>query len=592
MSLYVEQAGLTSAAAGLAAAGTQLAALAATPVIHAPLAGDEVSSSAAARLSEHGQVLASRAADAAAVLRSAVAAVHAVRGSFEQMDQVNAAALTSLGSARAGSTPAFTPATPSDALAAEVPILPSAARDGEALATLMEQGQSQAGQGFVAACGTLGAGFRAAATAARAAQSSVTESLQGHTSKELSSALQRFAGWAESMATHSSAVAQVASSHAQRFQTAQQRTPTTQEFSDTKRKLAEAQRLNQRFGGAYSGAVTALQTQVVNLHKQAKVSAAGYHIGELPATPPPPPPVTPVVTGSAPQQPGSPAGQSQGSTAPTAGGRSSVAGGDAGTGTPADAGAEAGHAEAGLGPDGELLGTGDDPLAAVAGLGGEGMDGEAGGMAAALPSMLSGVLGGIVGAVTGIPAQVGQQVQSMASQAGQVVQGLASSLNEPELGDFDASASTPGLLGGPISGGSGGGGGGTEPAAGSTSLPAVGGGMLAAGGGGTGATVPMSGAAAAPPAAAGAGGGGMPMMPMMPMAGMGGAGGGTRAVKEPDKAIHLPGQANSELVKGEVQRRDKAVADDPTGEKRRTATAAPTVTTRRRIALPKDQDDE
>ena len=591
MSLYVEQAGLTGAAAGLAAAGTQLAALATTPLAHAPLAGDEVSNSAAARLSEHGQVLASRAADAAAVLRSAAAAVHAVRSSFEQMDRTNATALTTLGgSAGAGSTPAFTPAAPSNAVAVEVPIMPSTARDGEALAALMEQGQSQAGQGFVAACGTLGAGFQAAATAARAAQATVSESLQGHTSTELSSALKRFGGWAESMATHSSAVAQIAGGHAQRFQTAQSGTPTTREFSDTKRKLAEAQRLNQRFGGAYSGAVSALQTQVVNLHKQAKVSAAGYHIGELPATPPPPPPVTPVVAGAAPQQPGSPAGQSPGN-APTAGGHAGGGGGDAGTGNPVDGGAEAGSAGAGLGPDGELLGMGDDPLAAMAGLGEDGMEGQAGGMAAALPSMLSGVLGGLVGAVTGIPAQLGQQVQSVASQAGQAVQGLTSGLNEPDLADFDSSVHTPGLLGGPISGGSGGGGGGTGPAAGPPSLPAAGGGLLAAAGG-PGAAVPRTGATRAAPAAAGAaGGGGMPMMPMMPMAGMGGAGGGTRAVKDPDKTIHLPGEANSELVKGEVARRDKAVADDPTGEKKRAATAAPTVTTRRRIALPKDQNE-
>jgi hypothetical protein len=86
-------------------------------------------------------------------------------------------------------------------------------------------------------------------------------------------------------------------------------------------------------------------------------------------------------------------------------------------------------------------------------------------------------------------------------------------------------------------------------------------------------------------------GGGMPMM-MPPMAGMGGQGGGTRAVKDPDKNIHLRGEPNTELVKGEVQRRETALADDPIGEKKRAAAAAPsttTVTSRRRIELPKDQ---
>jgi hypothetical protein len=81
----------------------------------------------------------------------------------------------------------------------------------------------------------------------------------------------------------------------------------------------------------------------------------------------------------------------------------------------------------------------------------------------------------------------------------------------------------------------------------------------------------------------------MPMM-MPPMAGMGGQGGGTRVVKDPDKNIHVPGEPNAEMVKGEVQRRETAVADDPIGEKKRAPAAAPsTVTSRRRIELPKDQ---
>jgi len=115
--------------------------------------------------------------------------------------------------------------------------------------------------------------------------------------------------------------------------------------------------------------------------------------------------------------------------------------------------------------------------------------------------------------------------------------------------------------------------------------------MLAAGAP-EGAATPIIGASPAAgiaPAAATGMGGGMPMM-MPPMAGMGGQQGGARTVKDPDKNIHVPGEPNTEMVKGEVQRRETAVADDPLGEKKRAAATAPlTVPARRRIELPKHQ---
>jgi hypothetical protein len=51
----------------------------------------------------------------------------------------------------------------------------------------------------------------------------------------------------------------------------------------------------------------------------------------------------------------------------------------------------------------------------------------------------------------------------------------------------------------------------------------------------------------------------------------------------------MPAEPNSEPVKGEVVRRDTAVADDPTGENIRKPPVSVSVSSiRRRIDLPKD----
>jgi hypothetical protein len=588
--LYVNDAGLTGVAGQLAAQAQRLAALAATPPVHSPLAVDEVSSSASARLTEHGAVMASRAADAAEVMRSAATAVQEMAAAYGQMDRNNATTMSLQGGPGGGVTPTFSPAVTTNLAVPDVPIVAAPFRDGETSAAMMENGSSQAGSAFVSSCQRYGAAFSSSAAAARAAQAAVDESLEGHTGPRLSAALQRYAMWADSMRSHTDTVATAADGHGQRFDTAQHDTPRTQAFTSKKRELTNAQMLNQRYVGAYSGVVSKLQSDLASLHSQAGFASANYHIGELPAAPPPPPPVTPVVESTGPG--GQPANDSAPGAADDPGARraAAAAGEDADSATGggedlADAG-ESGLGE--LGPDGAPLA---DP--SVAGALGQGDPmSQAAPMAAMLPSMLAGVLGGALGAVAQVPSQIGQQVQSVASQAGQAMEGLTKGLSEPDLGELDTSGFDGGSLGDFSGGGdvgSGGGGGDTEPAGGP--LPAASGGMLAAGAPG-GAAAPIVGAAPAAgvaPAAAAGMGGGMPMM-MPPMAGMGGQGGGARAVKDPDKDIHLPGGSNAEMVKGEVQRRETAVADDPIGEKKRAAATAPstTVTSRRRIELPKD----
>ncbi|GBE67815.1 hypothetical protein MFM001_42770 [Mycobacterium sp. MFM001] len=581
--LYANTAGLTEVAGQLAAATTGLAGLAATPPAHPALAADEVSTSAAARLSEHGAVLASRAADGAQVLGSAAAAVQEVIRAFGDMDADNASAMSLHGAATGWVGAVMNPAVTADVTAPDVPILAAPARDGEVSAAMMEAGRSEAGASFVRGCQAYRAAFRNCAVAVRAAQTAVDGSLQGHTAPRLSAALGRFAAWADAMTAHADTVGAAAAGHRQRFDTAKQDTPRTREFVNKRRELENAQALNARYGGAYSGVVTALQGQLASLHAQAGFASTNYHLGELPAAPPPPPPVVPVVNPTAPgqgeNQPGPGVGQSPSSEAGATRGQQG-----GGTSEAADDGlaAAGSDAEAGLG---EAL----ESDSAVAGAPeGAGLAGAGAPLAAMLPSMLAGTLGGVLGAAASIPAQLGQQAQSFASQAEQAVQGLTTGLTEPDVGDLDSPSTESVGDFSPGAGGAASGGGETGPAGGQAPLPASGGGMLAMGAPGP-STPPVAGAT--PPAAGtapAAGAGGMPMF-MPPMAGMGGQGAGTRPVKDPDKTIHVPAEANSEMVKGEVQRRNTAIADDPTGEKKRVpATKVSVSTSRRRIELPKD----
>jgi PE family len=570
--VYANTEGLHGVAGQLAAAAEALSALAATPLTHPPLAVDEVSTSAAARLSEHGAVLASRAADAAAVLRSTARAIQESARAYSDMDTANTAVLGFRGHPGLAG-PVITPAATVNMAAMPVPITPAPPRDGEVTAAMMEAGQSDSGLGFVAGCGAHAAAFRGSAVAARTAQTSVGEFLTGEAGPRIGAALGRFAGWADDMARHADTVAEFAFGHKDRFQTAQHNTPPTTAFTTKRRELGNAQALNVRTRGAYSGVVSRLQTDLMGLHTRAGAASTSYHIGELPAAPPPPPPVVPVVGAGAASSP---------QHEPTGAGHR----GDPNSDTRDDA--TAGGVDDPSGdPAGDKPALTGDPAAEAA----SGAAGEAGPMMTAmLPSVLAGTLGGLVGMAASIPQQIGQQVQSLASQAIQGVDGLTSAMTEPDTSEFETSGYEPLESTPDLGGGVGAGGGGTEPAAGSGALPPNSGSMLAMGAPASTALplVGQSSTSAGVPSAA-AGPGGMPMF-MPPMAGIGAGGGSAaRSVKEPDKTIQMPAEPNSEPVKGEVVRRDTAVADDPSGEnKRKPAVSVSVSSNRRRIDIPKD----
>jgi hypothetical protein len=590
--LDVSQAGLATVADTMTSAAGSLAALAAVPPVHAPLAADEVSTSAAARLTEHGAVLSSRASDGASVLTAAAQAVLAIATQMAEIDAANASALAALGGV---SAPVGGPATPAavkaNAMAAATPITPMAPRPGEVTAGLIETGSSSTGATFQGACRAYGSAFEACAVAARSAQSAVAAGVTGRTGPRLAAALGKFASWADAMASHSATLAQSAQEHGGRFERTQQDTPRTQQFADTRQSLTRAQMLNMQTGGMASGLVAQYAGHLQQLDSTATAAGVSYHLTELPQAPPPPPPVTDIVD--------------DGATAPTDG---SGQPGDKKPDKPGDSHDATQTDPAGSAPgvDG-APGSGHDPLAKGAAdplLGGDAAGPPMGGdpmqqiapMAAMLPSALAGALGGAMGAATSVPQQVGEQVMGAAQQ---IMQGASSSMGKPE--DL-------GLGGNPLSGaglsdlgagglGSGGGGGGTEPAGLDTSLP-PGGGALAAASAPSGGAPPVlasSGTVNAPTPAAPAGAGmGMGMMPpMMGGMGAGGAGGAGRTPTPPDKTVVIPSIPNGEPVKGEVERRQTASVDDPATAKAESGDPAAPGRPRRRVVVldPPDEGD-
>lgn len=583
--LNVSYGGLATVAATMTSAAGSLAALAAAPPLHAPLAPDEVSTTAAARLTEHGGVLSSRASDGAAVLTAAAQAVAAVSTFLGETDAANAASLAvGAGPAASVGGPVTQAAVKVNAVAPDTPIAPMAPRPGEATAGLIEAGSSSTGTTFHTSCRSYESAFEAAAVAARNAEGAVRAGITGQTGPKLSAALNKFAAWADQMAAHSATVAKAAQDHGGRFDRTQQETPRTQQFTDTRQSMTRAQMLMMQTGGLMgSDQFVRYGNHLTQLDTKATTAGVSYHLSELPQAPPPPPPVTDIVNDGA-------SAPNEGSGQP---GERKPAGAEDQQGAGAPSELDAASSASGTDP---LADPAADPLLA----GGEGASPMGGDpmqqimpMAAMIPSALAGALGGAMGAVTSVP-------QQLMGAAQQVMQGAVSSMQEePDLG-LDDPLDDAGLSdfgGGLGSSGGGGGGGGMEPAGLDTSLPpgagALGAASAPAGGGGpalptaSGAVGPTSTSA---PTAAGMGGMGM-MPPMMGGMGGGGGAGGDRAKPPPDKTVVIPSIPNGEPVKGEVERR-QTVSVDNAAAKTGTGDQAAPGRPRRRVTMPPDSDGD
>lgn len=580
--LQVDVAGLHAVAASLRSAAQALADVSITPLAHPPLATDETSTSAAARLSEHGAVAASRAADAAAVLNSAADAIMKAGQSYTAMDSAN----VTLVSLQGNPTPEVaspTPAVTADRTAADVPIAPPVTRPAETTAAIMEAGEASAGAPFISGCAALGEAFGQGGRSARQAASAISQHLHGSAGPTISAALNRYADWSDSMTRYTHALGQMAGQHKDRFSQAQQDTPSTTEFASRHRELQNAIAVyNSRPTPGAAQAVSKAHSNVDALTNRTHIVATTYRTGEDPATPPGPPPVVPIVEPGAGQGDTPPASGQNGAEPPPPPGK---------TKAPVDSDDDGDAVVVPGDATGDDLGDGFDPVGSTAGAGGMP------GMAGSMPQMMTGLIGGMVGMAASIPEKLGHEAQQFAQQASQAVSGLASGLTGKAKLDEDTHA-------GELADSFGSGGGGGDDGGGGATTPASDGatGDLKPAAAAMGSVEPsppplagLSGTAPSAPTAAAAGvGGGTPMF-MPPMGGMGaGAGGGaTREVKDPDKTIVPPTRPNSEAVKGE--RRDPirhtATVDSAGPQTGEPAKRAVTVRSRtRRIEKPDDND--
>lgn len=538
--LQVDVAGLQSAVAGLVAAAHSLAEFGTKAPVHPPLATDETSMSVAARFTDHAAVMASRAADGAAVLAAGAKAIAQAAVAYGQMDQANQS-VVSLHGDPAPPRPAFTPAVTVNLLAADVPIAPPAPRPAETTSAIMDAGQPAAGDPFVTDCGALARAFSAAEQSARRGAVTVGEHLKGEAAPRITAALNRYADWAQQMVHHAETVGKLASDHKDRFTQVKQATPTPTEFANRHRELHNAIALNSSYPSPGSAAaVSKAHTNLTQLTTRTHVVVANYHTGEgIPEAPPGPPPAPSIV------DPGSGQGDTPPSTTqPGAGPKPREHPGTHGDDTDTDPAADPATVD---GLDGADADPAANPLAPAGAGAGAGP-----GMASSLPQLLTGLLGASVGMAAQLPEKLGQELQQFAQQATQGVAGLAQGLGAKNgLDGAPQDELAPDSLGG----GAGGGGddGATAPAAsgGADLKPAAGGAGLSSP---ASASPPLAGASPtpSPTAAAAESGAGTPPMFMPPMGGMGAGGGAAnRKVKDPDKSIEMPARPNSEPIKGE-----------------------------------------
>ncbi|VBA33180.1 hypothetical protein LAUMK4_05895 [Mycobacterium persicum] len=535
--LQVDTAGLHGVAATLSVAARTLGELGATPPLHPPLATDETSTSVATRLNEQAAVLASRAADGAAVLEAGAQAIALAALAYAAMDLANQAVVSLQGNP-APPILAATPAVTVNLVAPDVPTVAPAPRPAETTAAIMEAGQPGAGASFVAGCGELSRGFSAGAVTARRAAAAVNEHLQGQAGPRISAALSRYGDWAQDMARHAEAVASLAEGHNARFTQVKHATPTTAQFADHHRELQNAIAIyNSHPTPGSAAAVSQAHSNLTQLTNHTHVVSVGYYTSELPAAPPlGPPPAPPIV------EPGdAPMTTPQGSEPASGRHQPATTSGD-------DADPDTDLSD----PDGLAAGA-DDPTASPLGAGGS--MGSMAGMASSLPSMMTGMLGAAVGMVAQIPQKLGQEVQSVAQQATQGVAGMASGLAGKDGVDDAAKLDPPAdTLTGAVGAGGGDDAGATTPAAGGAAgdlkpaASAISGPVSPAG-------PPLAGLSTGQGATVPAGESGMAGSPMFmpPMGGgMGaGAGGASRKIKDPDKSIEIPARPHSEPVKGE-----------------------------------------
>ncbi|MCG5433040.1 PPE domain-containing protein [Mycobacterium sp. MYCO198283] len=273
----MEASGLLDAAQRLLGAALQLVIPGGD--VHPPLAADETSAGAAARLSSAGAGLLGAMNGQAASLLSLAEHIAGLAGGFTSAEDQNAARTARLALSGAGIT-TFNPLAPLPALPPDVrPAMPPPViADGEAVATQLAAGSASAGAGYIATWRARAAASTRAAETVRGVLGELPELWSSPVGTQAAGErLQSSAQALSTLAERAEGLAQQASTHAGHYQTTSAVVPSPAEFADTRQQLELAQQANVAARGAHTPVVSALRTKLGELQQQALKARGEYH---------------------------------------------------------------------------------------------------------------------------------------------------------------------------------------------------------------------------------------------------------------------------------------------------------------------------
>ena len=277
MKVQVETSGLVAAAERLRAAATQLTG-AGVPV-HPPLARDQTSVAAAARLSAAATALQSAAATHAAALIATAEHLVAIADGFTEQETANAAAVQALTSSAApvGFRDLLAPVpTVVDDVR---PPLPSPVEvDGEAVARQLYAGSPSAGSAFTQSWRSRSAAAVTARDMIRDVLPVLPDAWTSSSGTEAPAArLLRHSDVITLIADRAAALADQADSHARDYSGAIANTPKPAEFEAVRSQLRQALEANAKFPGQYTPLVSSLIAQQGALRQQSLNAQTEYH---------------------------------------------------------------------------------------------------------------------------------------------------------------------------------------------------------------------------------------------------------------------------------------------------------------------------
>ncbi len=274
--MRVEPSGLVAAAQRLRTIAAQLAFSA---DIHPPLAGDQTSAAAAARLTAASAQLGAAIGVQAGALAAVADHLVAVAARFAGQESLNADAVGSLASTQQPVT-AFDALAPPPPLPTDVraPLPPPVATDGETVSQQLNAGSSSAGSAFAQAWRHRATVAASSATTIREVVTTLPELWDGPAGTDAAvTRLMHHAGQLSATADRAAGLADQADGHASAHVRAVTNAPRPEAFEAVRVQLQQALAANAQFPGRYTALVSSLITKQGAMQQQALNAQGQYH---------------------------------------------------------------------------------------------------------------------------------------------------------------------------------------------------------------------------------------------------------------------------------------------------------------------------